>query len=148
MKKEKIMKKVKLQKGVTLINKQNKDLDLILEHMTECNDIDINPGIETVIFGEFNAFYLMSDDQKSFPDVKEIHINSNVSSINISNCMFPNVRKITSDSPYFLSDSMLIKIPDDIADMILSGEISKEEAKKNAKMYTTKLFLQNRRRYY
>lgn len=130
MKKEKIMKKVKLQKGVTLINKQNKDSDLILEHMTECNDIDINPGIETVIFGEFNAFYLMSDDQKSFPDVKEIHINSNVSSINISNCMFPNVRKITSDSPYFLSDSMLIKIPDDIADMILSGEISKEEAKK------------------
>lgn len=92
-----------------------------------CQDIDIEPGIKTLILGGFDEFYFYPEE-KVFPDVVEIHICKDVSCVALYHKAFPNVRKITSESPYFLDSDMLVRLPDDIADMVICDEISKQDA--------------------
>lgn len=80
-----------------------------------------------MILGGFDEFFFLKRN-KVFPDVEEIHICKDVCSITINHDAFPNVRKVTSDSPYFLNSDMLVRLPDDIADMVKCGEISKKDA--------------------
>lgn len=128
---EKIVRKeVELQKGVKLYNVPDarmSDEELEGETAAEvCQNIEIEPGVKTLILGGFDEFFFYS--KKVFPDVVEIHICKDVCSITINHDAFPNVRKVTSDSPYFLDSNMLVRLPDDIADMIRCCEISKKEA--------------------
>lgn len=141
---EKIVRKeVELQKGVKLYSVP--DARMSDEELREalhndwdfanweeptaemCQDMDIEPGIKTLILGGFDEFCFLKKD-KVFSDIEEIHICENVCSVIISYNSFPNVRKVTSDSPYFLDSDMLVRLPDDIADMIRYGEISKQDA--------------------
>lgn len=141
---EKIVRKeVKLQKGVKLYSVP--DARMSDEELREalhndwdfanweeptaemCQDMDIEPGIKTLILGGFDEFCFYPKE-KTFPNVVELHICQNVSCITIDHKAFPNVRKVTSDSPYFLDSDMLVRLPDDIADMIRCGEISKQDA--------------------
>ena len=92
-----------------------------------CQGMEIKPGIKTLILGGFDEFLFLGKN-KVFPDIEEIHICENVCSVIINHNSFPNVRKVTSDSPYFLDSDMLVKLPDDIADMVMCGEISKQDA--------------------
>lgn len=128
---EKIVRKeVELQKGVRLYSVPDarmSDEELEGETSAEvCQNIEIEPGVKTLILGGFDEFFFYS--KKVFSDVEEIHICKDVCSIIINHDAFPNVRKITSDSPYFLDSDMLVRLPDDIADMIRCCEISKKEA--------------------
>lgn len=139
---EKITRKeVELQKGVKLYSvpdarMSDEELREALgswdsnweEPTTEmCQDMDIEPGVKTLILGGFDEFYFYPKE-KVFPDVVEIHICKDVSCVALYHKAFPNVRKITSDSPYFLDSDMLVRLPDDIADRVMCGEISKQEA--------------------
>jgi len=139
---EKIVRKeVELQKGVKLYSVPDARMsdeelreaigswDSIWEEPAAemCQDIDIEPGIKTLILGGFDEFLFLGKN-KVFPDIEEIHICENVCSVIINYNSFPNVRKVTSDSPYFLDSDMLVRLPDDIADMIRCGEISKQDA--------------------
>lgn len=128
---EKIVRKeVELQKGVKLYSVPDARMsDEELEGNTSaeaCQNIEIEPGVKTLILGGFDEFFFYS--KKVFSDVVEIHICKDVCSIIINHDAFPNVRKVTSDSPYFLDSDMLVRLPDDIADMIRCCEISKKEA--------------------
>lgn len=128
---EKIVRKeVELQEGVKLYSVPDarmSDEELEGETAAEvCQNIEIEPGVKTLILGGFDEFFFYS--KKVFPDVVEIHICKDVCSITINHDAFPNVRKVTSDSPYFLDSNMLVRLPDDIADMIRCCEISKKEA--------------------
>lgn len=141
---EKIVRKeVELQKGVRLYSVP--DARMSDEELREalhndwdfanweeptaemCQDMDIEPGIKTLILGGFDEFYFYPEE-KVFPDVVEIHICKDVSCVALYHKAFPNVRKVTSDSPYFLDSDMLVRLPDDIADMVRCGEISKQDA--------------------
>lgn len=129
---EKIVRKeVELQKGVRLYSVPDarmSDEELEGETAAEvCQNIEIEPGVKTLILGGFDEFFFCGKN-KVFSDVEELHICENVSYIILDSNAFPNVRKITSDSPYFLDSDMLVRLPDDIADMVRCGEISKKEA--------------------
>lgn len=129
---EKIVRKeVELQKGVKLYSVPDARMsDEELEGHTSaevCQNIEIEPGVKTLILGGFDEF-LFRGKNKVFSDVEEIHICENVSYIILDSNAFPNVRKITSDSPYFLDSDMLVRLPDDIADMVRCGEINKKDA--------------------
>lgn len=129
---EKIVRKeVELQKGVKLYSVPDarmSDEELEGETAAEvCQNIEIEPGVKTLILGGFDEFFFLKRN-KVFPDVEEIHICKDVCSITISHDAFPNVRKVTSDSSYFLDSDMLVRLPDDIADMVRCCEISKKEA--------------------
>ena len=143
---EKIVRKeVELQKGVKLysvpdarmsdeelreaINDCDCEFDLGFEEPTAemCQGIEIEPGIKTLMLGGFDEFCFYPKE-KVFPDVVEIHICKDVSCVTLYHKAFPNVRKVVSDSPYFLDSDMLVKLPDDIADMVICGEISKQDA--------------------
>lgn len=129
---EKIVRKeVELQEGVKLYSVPDARMsDEELEGNTSaevCQNIEIEPGVKTLILGGFDEFFFLKRN-KVFPDVEEIHICKDVCSITINHDAFPNVRKVTSDSPYFLNSDMLVRLPDDIADMVKCGEISKKDA--------------------
>ena len=139
---EKIVRKeVELQKGVKLYSVPDARMsdeelrealhswDFNWEEPTAemCQDMDIEPGIKALILGGFDEFCFYPEE-KVFPDVVEIHICKDVSCVAIYHKAFPNVRKITSESPYFLDSDMLVRLPDDIADMVICDEISKQDA--------------------
>ena len=92
-----------------------------------CQDMDIEPGIKTLILGGFDEFCFYPEE-KVFPDVVEIHICKDVSCVALYHKAFPNVRKITSESPYFLDSDMLVRLPDDIADMVIASVCSRPAA--------------------
>lgn len=73
-----------------------------------CQGMDIEPGIKTLMLGGFDGFYFYPEE-KVFPDVVEIHICKDVSCVALYHKAFPNVRKITSESPYFLDSDMLVR---------------------------------------
>ncbi|MFR7476424.1 leucine-rich repeat domain-containing protein [Frisingicoccus sp.] len=85
-----------------------------------CVDIDVDQSVKSFVFYNFNeldkfngfgyrdTYYDLKNVFKSFPNIKEITINNMISHINISNFMFPNVRKVNSLSYFFKSDTMLI----------------------------------------
>lgn len=139
---EKIVRKeVELQEGVKLYSvpdarmsdEELREALYVLAFVWEeptvemCQDMDIEPGIKTLTLGGFDEFLFLGKN-KVFPDIEEIHICENVCSVIINHNSFPNVRKVTSDSPYFLDSDMLVKLPDDIADMVMCGEVSKQDA--------------------
>lgn len=129
---EKIVRKeVELQKGVKLYSVPDarmSDEELEGETAAEvCQNIEIEPGVKTLILGGFDEFFFLKKN-RVFSDVEEIHICKDVSYITLDSNAFPNVRKVTSDSQYFLDSDMLVRLPDDIADMVRCGEISKEDA--------------------
>lgn len=140
---EKIVRKeVELQEGVKLYSVPDarmndeelrdalhNDWDSNWEEPTAemCQGMDIEPGIKTLMLGGFDEFLFLGKN-KVFPDIKEIHICKDVLCVTIDPKVFPNVRKVTSDSPYFLDSDMLVRLPDDIADMVMCGEISKQDA--------------------
>ena len=78
--------------------------------LQNCVDIDIKDGVDTVVFsGEGSGVIInLRNVNKQFPDVKTILIGKDVAKINISNFMFPNVRKVTSNSKYFCSGRYLV----------------------------------------
>ena len=91
------------------VTKDGKNVIFYMTGYCICNDIDIEPGVEELIFKEYMTVQL-SNVCKQFPDVKRIIIeNENISSIYISNFMFPNVREVVSYSKYFKSGSMLVR---------------------------------------
>lgn len=75
-----------------------------------CEDIDIDDDVEELeidLDDDGDAFW--DEVDKVFTNVKKIHINENVYYISMKNSMFPNVRKVTSDSPEFYDGDMLIE---------------------------------------
>ena len=73
--------------------------------LKNCVDIDIKDGVDTVVFdgGNSQISINLRNVNKQFPDVKTILIGKDIVEINISNSMFTNVRKVTSNSNYFCS---------------------------------------------
>lgn len=69
-------------------------------------DMDVEPGIKAVVLP---SSVRMSKTEKMFPDVEELVIANNVKNILIPNTLFPNAKKVTSRSPYFVSGKYLIK---------------------------------------
>lgn len=72
-----------------------------------CVDIDVKPGVEMVCFDSRKVSLKMV--KKVFPDVKELHIGKKVEEVRINNSMFPNVRKVTSDSNLFTNGRCLVR---------------------------------------
>lgn len=83
-------------------------------------DIDVQPGVKTVnLFVEktasqylYSIYRIMLDKvYKQFPDVEELHIGDDISTVKIRNDMFPNVKLVTSENDRFIDGaSMLIEI--------------------------------------
>lgn len=69
-------------------------------------DMNVEAGIKIV---EFPSNIRMSKTEKAFPDVEELVISKNAKNILIPNTLFPNAKKVTSHSPYFVSGKYLIK---------------------------------------
>ena len=79
--------------------------------LKNCVDIDIKDGVDTVVFsgGGSGVIINLRNVNKQFPEVKTILIGEDVVDINISNFMFPNVRKVTSNSEYFHNGRYLVE---------------------------------------
>lgn len=69
-------------------------------------DMDVEPGIKVVVLP---SSVRMSKTEKMFPDVEELVIANNVKNILIPNTLFPNVKKVSSHNPYFVSGKYLVK---------------------------------------
>lgn len=93
-------------------------------------DIDVQPGVKTVnLFTEktasqyqYSIYRIMLDKvYKQFPDVEELHIGDDISSIVIRNDMFPNVKLVKSKSNRFVDGaSMLIEVPHNMERKLLN----------------------------
>lgn len=91
---------------IEYVNFQNDVRFIADDEDGDCMDIDVKPGVEKVIFGDYYDFFLKLS-KKVFPDVKELHISEYAGVISISNEMFPNVRKVTSEKNFYREGSML-----------------------------------------
>lgn len=91
---------------IEYVNFQNDVRFIADDEDGDCMDIDVKPGVEKVIFGDHYDFFLKLS-KKVFPDVKELHISEHAGVISISNEMFPNVRKVTSEKNFYREGSML-----------------------------------------
>ena len=85
--------------------------------MTDIIDIDVEPGIRSIVLSGPNANrnrlsrnVKLRNIFKQFPDVEELVIQEDIMDINISNFMFPNVRNVDSNNPYFLSCQYLVRL--------------------------------------
>lgn len=107
-----MVQKVSVQKGVTFY----------IAERGKCVDIDIDDDVTALTFarmrdasisnlqyGVFAPSYFLRDVKKQFPNIKEIVIEQGVDDIDISNMMFPNVRRVSSRSYSYATGSMLIK---------------------------------------
>ena len=74
-----------------------------------CTDIDVTPDIKSVTLMHPIVNIARNTCKKEYPNVKELIIRDNVTSILIPNKMFPNVKKVSSKSKYFSSGKYLIK---------------------------------------
>ena len=97
------------EKGVYLYFADNKMTDII--------DIDVEPGIRSIVLSGPNANrnrlsrnVKLRNIFKQFPDVEELVIQEDIMDIDISNFMFPNVRNVDSNNPYFLSCQYLVRL--------------------------------------
>ena len=84
--------------------------------MTDIIDIDVEPGIRSITLSGPNAHrnrlrrnVKLRNILKQFPDVEELVIQEDIMDIDISNFMFPNVRNVNSNSPYFFNCQYLVK---------------------------------------
>lgn len=71
-----------------------------------CTDIKVKENMPSVRL-EYPGYSLYNTG-RSFPNVTELIIGKDVASINIPNSLFPNVKKVTSESVCYASGSMLI----------------------------------------
>lgn len=85
--------------------------------MTDIIDIDVEPGIRSIALSGPNANrnrlsrnVKLRNIFKQFPDVEELVIQEDIMDIDISNFMFPNVRNVDSNNPYFLSCQYLVRL--------------------------------------
>ena len=83
--------------------------------MTDIIDIDVEPGIRSIVLSGPNANrnrlsrnVKLRNIFKQFPDVEELVIHEDIMDIDISNFMFPNVRNVDSENPYFFNCQYLI----------------------------------------
>ena len=74
-----------------------------------CTDIDVAPDIKSVTLMHPIISIARNTCKKEYPNVEELIIRDNVTSILIPNKMFPNVKKVSSKSKYFSSGKYLIK---------------------------------------
>ena len=74
-----------------------------------CNDIDVTPDVKSVILMHSIVNIDRNTCKKEYPNVEELIIRDNVTSISIPNRMFPNIKKVSSKSIYFSSGKYLIK---------------------------------------
>ena len=74
-----------------------------------CTDIDVTPDIKSVTLMHQIVSINRNTCKKEYPNVEELIIRDNVTSILIPNKMFPNVKKVSSKSKYFSSGKYLIK---------------------------------------
>lgn len=86
-------------------------------NMTDIIDIDVEPGIRSIVLSGPNANrnrlsrnVKLRNIFKQFPDVEELVIQEDIMDIDISNFMFPNVRNVDSNNPYFLSCQYLVRL--------------------------------------
>ena len=84
--------------------------------MTDIIDIDVEPGIRSIVLSGPNANsnrlsrnVKLRNIFKQFPDVEELVIQEDIMDIDISNFMFPNVRNVDSNNPYFLNCQYLVR---------------------------------------
>lgn len=85
----------------------------------EVSDLDVPPGTKEVAFGtelrivgQLSCLnFFLGSSTKQFPEVEVLRIGQYVSSLNIPNGMFPNVREVVSESTEFRrsSGSVLVK---------------------------------------
>lgn len=85
--------------------------------MTDIIDIDVEPGIRSIVLSgpnanrnRFSRNVKLRNIFKQFPDVEELVIQEDIMDIDISNFMFPNVRNVDSNNPYFLSCQYLVRL--------------------------------------
>lgn len=83
--------------------------------MTDIIDIDVEPGIRSIVLSGPNANrnrlsrrIKLRNIFKQFPDVEELVIKEDIADIDISNFMFPSVRNVDSENPYFFNCQYLI----------------------------------------
>ena len=83
--------------------------------MTDIIDIDVESGIRSIILSGPNAErnrlsrrIKLRNIFKQFPDVEELVIKEDIVDIDISNFMFPSVRNVNSENPYFFNCQYLI----------------------------------------
>lgn len=83
--------------------------------MTDIVDIDVESGIRSIVLSGPNAErnrlsrrIKLRNIFKQFPDVEELVIKEDIVDIDISNFMFPSVRNVNSENPYFFNCQYLI----------------------------------------
>lgn len=83
--------------------------------MTDIVDIDVESGIRSIVLSGPNAErnrlsrrIKLRNIFKQFPDVEELVIKEDIADIDISNFMFPSVRNVDSENPYFFNCQYLI----------------------------------------
>ena len=101
-----MLNKLESQKGVTLY----------LDSRDVCKDIDIDDEVTSLRFVSSgyqkycNIYYDLKNVNKQFPNVTELVIDKYVSNIEISNMMFPNVKKVVCEGENFKNCEMLVRV--------------------------------------
>lgn len=101
-----MLNKLESQKGVTFY----------LDSHDICKDIDIDDDVTSLRFVSSgynrycNASYSLKKINKQFPNITELVIDKYVASIEISNMMFPNVKKVVCEGENFKNCEMLIRV--------------------------------------
>lgn len=101
-----MLNKLESQKGVTLY----------LDTRDVCKDIDIDDEVTSLKFVSngyqkyCNVYYDLKKINKQFPNVTELVIDKYVSNIEISNMMFPNVKKVVCEGENFKNCKMLVRV--------------------------------------
>lgn len=90
------------------ITKKEMQKGVVLYVTTGANvmDIDVADNIKEV---EIWRDFTMPDTNKSFPNVKKLTIKPGVTNISIPNSLFPNVKRVNSESNVFLSGKYLVE---------------------------------------
>lgn len=101
-----MLNKLESQKGVTFY----------LDSRDICKDIDIDDDVTSLRFVSSgynrycNVSYSLKKINKQFPNITELVIDKYVASIEISNMMFPNVKKVVCEGKNFKNCEMLIRV--------------------------------------
>lgn len=101
-----MLNKLESQKGVTFY----------LDSHDICKDIDIDDDVTSLRFVSSgynrycNVSYSLKKINKQFPNITELVIDKYVASIEISNMMFPNVKKVVCEGKNFKNCEMLIRV--------------------------------------
>lgn len=74
-----------------------------------CTDIDVTPDIKSVTLMHPIVSIARNTCKKEYPNVEELIIRDNVTSILIPNKMFPNVKKYRQNQNIFQAENTLSK---------------------------------------